>query len=241
LSNLNCHSLTTLIRSCQYPSSPVVHEAISLGAIVRAVKPDLVSPGELPAIPDHQRAKFPCGHRFYLDCYREQEARFLEWILHRYQGDTWFFTQTFKYELEVRRAEGMRDRFLARLNQAYLELPGAELLRSVSSSEWQQRGVIHFHLLIFGQQLRLLSRKRWEFRWHRRMHGGFCKCMPTVSAHYLAKHQIRNHPDSSMYLGGSWRGINPPRGIERCCSASEGFRDEALAADLVNGVSTLEK
>jgi hypothetical protein len=205
--------------------NPVVREALSLGLVIASVETRII-PGEseylveIPRVGRFPKAKLPAGHRFYPDCYREQEARLISWLLYVFRGDTWFFTLTFKDWISVFRAERIRDRFLARLNQAYLELPGAELLRSISSSEWQNREVIHFHMLVFGKQLHDLSRKRWEHRWLN-MSGGLSRCYQagSNSAPYLVKHQVRNHPDSSLNLGGSWRGITPPKSIERCCSA----------------------
>lgn len=209
--------------SCQ-ASNTLVAEALSLGAVIVSVEPCLVMESEyaqyVPEVVRFPKAKLPCGHRFYPDCYREQEARLISWLLHVFRGDAWFFTLTFKDWTSVYRAEKLRDRFLARLNQAYLSVEGAELLRSISSSEWQQREVIHFHVLVFGKRLHTLSRKRWEHRWQN-MSGGLSACYQAknYSAPYLVKHQVRNHPDSSLNLGGSWRGITPPKSIERCCSA----------------------
>jgi hypothetical protein len=42
---------------------------------------------------------------------------------------------------------------------------GGHRLRWVSATEWQIRKVVHFHLVIVGDGLRNVSRKRWEFRW----------------------------------------------------------------------------
>lgn len=211
-------------KSCQ-GLNPLIREAISLGAIVTKVEPRII-PSEssyskyLTEVSRLPKAKLPQGHRFYKDCFREQEARLIAWLLHVHKDNAWFFTLTFKDWVSVYRAEKLRDRFLARLNQAYSKVEGAELLRSISSSEWQQREVIHFHMLIFGKQLGVLSRKRWEHRWQS-MSGGFSSCYKAEnkSAPYLVKHQIKNHPDSSLNIGGAWRGITPPRSIERCCSA----------------------
>jgi hypothetical protein len=210
---------------CQ--SSPLVEEALRLGFIVQSVIGSSSSPLiELPlALRDYQgvshRVRLPCGHRFYVDCLREQEARLISWLIHTFEGDGWFFTLTFKDWISVNRAWAFHDRFLARLNQAYLEVSGAELLRSITSVEWQQRDVIHFHLLIVGRQLRALSRKRWERRWQLTS-GGFCANYKAEikAAPYLAKHAIKDRLESNLYFGGSWRGIVPPRSVSRCCSKS---------------------
>ena len=132
---------------------------------------------------------------------------------------------TFPSFVPERIAWGLHNRWLGRLNQGYLEIPGAELLRSITSTELQRREVIHYHLLIFGRQLRVLSRKRWENRWQS-MSGGFARCYDAElkSAPYLAKHETKSSLDDSLRLGGSWRGISPPRSVSRCCSKSIALR-----------------
>lgn len=223
-------SLKQSLSGCQVRSSPLLEEAIRLGLVVRSIKPKvegLISPSvggpgcECGETITRSKIKLPQGHRFFPDCLREQQARLIEWCIRTFQGDCWFMTETFKDFIPANRAWSKHNRFLSRLNQAYLEVPGAELLRSISTVEWQQREVIHFHLLIFGRQLRQLSRMRWENRWQL-MSGGFCANYNAElkAAPYLAKHHIKERLDSSLYFGGSWRGINPPRSVSRCCSKS---------------------
>jgi hypothetical protein len=223
-------SLKQSLAGCQVRSSPVLEEALSLGFVIRSIKPspgirsafsfsplDFV-PGAVGSI-SPSRVRLPQGHRFYSDCHREQVARFIEWGIRTFSGDCWFFTLTFKDYISFNRAMSFHDRFLARLKQAYMSIPGAELLRSITSVEWQQREVIHYHLLIFGRQLRQLSRKRWERRWQITS-GGFCANYNAEikAAPYLAKHSIKGRLDSNLYFGGAWRGIVPPRSVSRCCS-----------------------
>jgi len=186
-----------------------------------------VSEAVFPELYDGQRRKhrLPSGHRFYVDCLREQETRLMEWLIHTFSdGDAWFMTNTFRTYINEKLARVHLGCYLARLNQSYLAVSGAELLRSVTSSEWQQREVIHFHTLIFGRQLRSLSRKRWENRW-RSMCGGFAANFDArdKAAPYLAKHGIKNRTEANLEYGGSWRGITPPRSVSRCCTKTAAF------------------
>jgi hypothetical protein len=232
-------SLKQSVAGCQVHSSPLVEEALNLGFVIKSIVANSdysTPPYGLPlALRDLQVAgpmrkiPLPAGHRFYYDCLREQEARLLDWLLHVYQGSTWFFTQTFKDWVCVGRAERLQARFMSRLNQAYKDTNSrAALLKSVSVTEWQQRDVVHYHLLILGIGLEALSRKRFEHRW-RRVSGGFAACYDAEvkAADYLVKHQTRKR-DGNLHLGGSWRDISPPRSLERCCSASNGFASYAL-------------
>ena len=226
-------SLKQSLGGCQVRSSPVLEEALSLGFVIRSIKPGpgirsafsfLPLPGGVLGVAGSitpSRVRLTQGQRFYSDCHREQVARFIEWCIRTFSDDCWFFTLTFKDYISFNRAMSFHDRFLARVNQAYMSIPGAELLRSITSVEWQQREVIHYHLLIFGRQLRQLSRKRWERRWQITS-GGFCANYNAEikAAPYLAKHSIKGRLDSNLYFGGAWRGIVPPRSVSRCCSKS---------------------
>ncbi|GAI60526.1 unnamed protein product [marine sediment metagenome] len=225
---------------CQVPyhslSSPLIQAALKLGLVVKSV--ELYNPYH-----DHSRKPIlPMGHRFYRDCLREQEARLLEWLIKRFQGHAWFFTLTFKDWLYEERAGRMASDFLARLNQAHKEIPGAAPLMSTDTTEWQQRDVIHYHLLIFGNELDGLSRKRWEHRWQMSS-GGFAANYDAEvkAAPYLVKHQTKDQSGGNMHLGGSWRGITPPRSVSKCCIVSNGFRDVATAFNHATMVTALEK
>jgi hypothetical protein len=219
-------------RVCQVPYpelSHLVREALRLGAEISYIGKigGVPGTGAQRGSPDGEfhKVKLPAGHRFFPDCLREQEARFLSWLISRFEGDCWFCTFTFKDYVKPEKAQRLLSSYLARLNQAYREVSRAGLLKSVTCSEWQQRDVIHFHSLIAGDGLRLLSRKRWEFRW-RSMSNGFAAHYEAEAkaALYLVKHQIKDNPSGALHLGGSWRDINLPRGLERCCSVSKGFR-----------------
>jgi hypothetical protein len=210
---------------CQVPwisLSPLVREVLRFGGEISSVEKlggvsgpgtkSLTSGGEFPIV------KLPAGHRFFPDCYREQEARFIDWLISLYPSDCWFMTATFKNYISLEKSERWIQRYLARLNQAYKCKCVGGLLKSIYSVEWQQRDVIHFHLIILGKGLGSLSRKRWEFRW-RVIGGGFAACYEAVhnAAVYLVKHQIKDNPSGALHLGGSWRGISPPRSLSRCC------------------------
>jgi hypothetical protein len=169
------------------------------------------------------------GHRYYPDCYREQAARLVSWSMSKFPGDCWFMTCTFKDYKSLLKAERWIARYLSRLNQAYRSRKPAGLLKSIHSVEWQQRDVIHFHLLILGKGLGDLSRKRWERRWSM-VGGGFAACYEAVdkAAEYLVKHQIKENPGSALHLGGAWRDIEPPKSLSRCCGmALNGSSGEA--------------
>lgn len=205
-------------------SCPLLEEALNLGCVLRSVEPQGPSlppfPGVVPGVVISTRRRLPQGHRFFPDCYREQEARFLDWLISIFPGDGWFATFTFHNYIFYERAGRRLSRWFSRLNQSYGDSHSAGLLKSVSSVEWQEREVIHYHSLIFGNGLRTLSRKRWESRWER-TGGGFCRIYEAgmEAAEYLVKHQIKDRPESALHLGGSWRDINPPKSLSRCCGS----------------------
>ena len=210
--------------SCQVPwvtLSPLVVEAVSMGCEISGFKLRVDSAG-------HGRKSLPPGHRFFQDCLREQEARLLEWLIRVYHGNSWFFTGTFKDYIYPMKAERLLNRYLGRLTQAHSEIPGAALLKSFLSTELQQREVIHYHLLIFGERLGVLSRKRWEHRW-RVLSGGFAADYDAElkAAPYLVKHQVKDNPGGNLHVGGAWRGITPPRSLRCCGVAPNGFKGMA--------------
>lgn len=225
-------SLKQSLSGCQVRSSPLVEEALNLGFLIQSIKPFFIMASPLPVpvvecgVSTH-RIKFPQGHRYFSDCFREQEARLLAWLIHKFEGNTWYFTQTFKDWISPDRADRLQARFLGCLTQSLRDISGAALLSSVSSSELQQRDVIHYHLLIFGLGLGALSRKRWEHRWQM-ISGGFAANYKAElkAAPYLVKHEIKGRLDSSLHFGGSWRGITPPRSVGRCCSRQKLYEDE---------------
>lgn len=114
-------------------------------------------------------------------------------------------------------------------------------LISVATTEWQQRDVIHYHLLTYGDRLGCLSRKRWELRW-RVMSGGFAAIYDAElkAAPYLVKHQIKDRPGGNLHLGGAWRGITPPRSVSCEAHTPNGSRDVATAFHHANIATALE-
>jgi len=214
-------SLKQSLWGCQIRSSPLLEEALSLGFVISSISGSFQSPFELPlALRDYRvqagKVSLPCGHRFYVDCLREQEARLIEWPIKRFYPDCWFFTQTFRYEINPVKALRCHGIFTARLAEAKLYVTGCEQLSYVSCGEWQQRGVFHYHSIFFGRGLAQLSRKRWESRWLK-LSGGFGACFGAElkAAPYLAKHNSKRYGD--IQIGGDWRGLSLPRGLSHCC------------------------
>lgn len=162
----------------------------------------------------------PLGHRFFPDCYRECYARFIEWGLWcgHPKPDVWFVSVTFKRNVSGYRAWGLLSGWLRRLKEGYKHKGGLEL-RWICATEWQLRGVIHFHLLIAGVGLSELSRKRWEVRWETSdRNTGYCRIYDAdrKAAPYLAKY-IRK--GSELQTGGYWRGLKARRSVT-CCRPS---------------------
>ena len=212
----NCQTLTIDLRpTLKTPwieLSPLVQEALKLGL-------SITDTTKLKAVTtEYRKVKLPMGHRYYNDCYREQAARLVSWSMGKYPNDCWFMTCTFKDYKYLIKAERWIQRYISRLNSAFKSSNPAAPLKSIYSVEWQQRDVIHFHLLILGKGLGDLSRKRWERRWQI-IGGGFAACYEAVdkAAGYLVKHQIKDHPGSGLNLGGTWRDITPPKSLSRCC------------------------
>ena len=235
----NAVSVEDGARGCQAPwltLSPLVLEAVALGGQISGFQ--LRSDR---AAGDFERRSLPAGHRFFPDCLREQEARLLEWLIRVYQGNCWFFTGTFRDYIHPVKADRLLRRYLARLNQSHSDICGAALLKSFLSVEWQQRDVIHYHLLIFGDRLGSLSRKRWEIRW-RMISGGFAADYDAElkAAPYLVKHQVKDNPGGNLHVGGAWRGIDPPRSLRCCGAAPKGFRDVATVFDRAGIATALE-
>jgi hypothetical protein len=165
-----------------------------------------------------KREPLPPGHRFFRDCLRETEARFIEWSMNVAQVDSWFVTQTFKTYTHERKATRMMGSWLRALGDAYDRKTGLDGLRWIAAQEWQKRGVIHFHLLLSGVRLDELSRIRWEHRWQG-SGGGLVRIYPARknAAPYLAKYAGKTGDKNGLLSrGGSWRGLSPPRSLS-CC------------------------
>jgi hypothetical protein len=217
--------------------SPLVQEALRLGFVIKSVdKRQDKSTQEYST-----RLPLPQGYQFFNDSLREEEARVLHWLIHHYKNNCWFMTLTFKDYTHPDKSDRMLRSFLARLGQAHKAIPGAALLKSIHTSEWQQRDVIHYHLLIYGDRLGSLSRKRWEFRW-RMVSGGFAAIYDAElkAAPYLAKHQIKDRPGGNLHLGGAWRGIRPPKSVSCDGSPPNGSRGVATAFYQANIATAIE-
>jgi hypothetical protein len=214
-----------VVKTPWYELNPLVQEALRLGFDIGSREVQNSGGGQFP------RVALPPGHRYFPDCLREQEARILAWLIAKYRGHAWFLTLTFKDYTQPDKAERLLKTFLARLNQAHKDISGAAQLISAHSTEWQQRNVIHYHLLIFGRKLGSLSRKRWEFRWQM-MSGGFAAAYEAElkAAPYLVKHQVKDNPGSNLHVGGAWRGINLPRSVCCCSTASNDIWSVATAS-----------
>jgi hypothetical protein len=160
---------------------------------------------------------FPQGHRFFSDCLRETNARFIQWGM--WSGhpkpDVWFVTLTFKTFIESWKSWVLLKRWLGHLRQGYEDKGGLQL-RWICATEWQIRHVVHFHLLISGVGLRELSRKRWEVRWESGdRNAGFCRIYDAERnlAPYLAKYLDKG---GELSRGGFWRGLKTPESVS-CC------------------------
>lgn len=175
-----------------------------------------------------KREPLPPGHRFFRDCLRESEARFIEWSMNVDQGDSWFITLTFKRYTPELRASRLMEGWLGSLCDAYRHTTGLNGLRWVSAQEWQKRLVIHFHLLLSGVRLDDLSRMRWERRWEgigEKVAGkelfpcGFARIYQARknAAPYLAKYAGKtSNQDGTLTRGGSWQGLSTRRSLS-CC------------------------
>lgn len=163
----------------------------------------------------HHRQPLPSGHRFFADSERETMARFIDWALTRSKmanEGAWFTTLTFRDYVTPYRGNKMVRRWLSRLNQA-LENNGGSQLKSILATEWQQREVIHYHLLLAGHGLDALSRKRWECRW-KALGGGFARVYDAdmKAAPYLAKY-LNKQRGGEVDIGGAWQGMNTPESV----------------------------
>lgn len=162
----------------------------------------------------------PAGHRYFYDDDREQWARFIDWAITRKGIESWFVTFTFQNYVHPGRAEDICNRWLSRLNKALIDTESSRL-KWVRATEWQHRGVIHFHLILLGCGLHSLSRKSWEVRW-KSLGGGFCRIYNAElhSAPYLAKY-LNKTRGGELQWGGAWQeGIPSSVDVTRCSPES---------------------
>jgi len=159
----------------------------------------------------------PPGHRFYADAQREVNARSMDWALKKDKGGI-FATLTFKSEVSERKANRMVGRWLARASQG-LQDKGGGSLKSFCATEWQKRGVIHYHLLLTGHDTGLISRKRLESRWTA-IGGGIARCYDATEecAAYLAKYTSKTL-GGDLEWNGNWQGYKIPGSLSANVSA----------------------
>lgn len=175
-----------------------------------------------------KRVHLPKGHRFFQDCKRETYARFIEWSMwsgHPKPG-VWFVTLTFKTFIKDWKSWVLLNRWLGHLRQAFNDKKGSDRLRWICATEWQKREVVHFHLLISGEGLSELSRKRWEVRWESGDRiAGFCRIYDAdrEAAPYLAKYINKG---GELKRGGYWRGLSVPESVT-CCQPNHLKSDES--------------
>jgi hypothetical protein len=180
---------------------------------------------------EKKRESLPPGHRFFPECLKETEARFIEWSMNVGQVESWFITLTFKSYIPELRAYRLLEGWLGALCDAYRCTTGLNGLRWISAQEWQKRLVIHFHLLLSGVRLDELSRIRWERRWmgmgekvaigKELFPCGFARIYQSQkkAAPYLAKYAGKTGDQNGLLIrGGSWLGLSPPRSLS-CCKA----------------------
>lgn len=170
----------------------------------------------LPQVnPEKQRDPLPAGHRYFHDVHKETWARFIRWAISLDKEGSWFTTLTFKKYVSEKKAYFMLYSWLSKISDAYKSSTGARGLHWVIAQEWQERQVIHFHLILMGAGLNLLSRMRWENRWEG-MGGGYARIYPAEvkAAPYLAKYMSKAN-GGSMRLGGTWRGKTPQLSLRR--------------------------
>ena len=160
------------------------------------------------------RLPLPAGHRFFQDCLRENWARFIEWSMSTNGHEAWFVTQTFKKYESPSSADKKFRSWAGRLKQSLIDSGGAEL-RWIRTAEFQLRDVIHFHSIVQGRRMDLLSRKSWEDRWETlSLNTGFCRIYEAQkkACPYLAKY-VNKAPSTELVWGGYWRGLKCPKSV----------------------------
>lgn len=166
-----------------------------------------------PASP-HKRTPLPAGNRYFPDPERETTARAISWAMAKGGDSAIFATLTHRNEVSVAKNDKMVRRWLAKAQQSLRDKGGGQL-KSFCATEWQKRGVIHDHLLLVGNGLDALSKKRLEHRWEVDG-GGFARCYEAdkAAAPYLAKYTSKRL-GGEVDWGGSWQGLNIPASVSR--------------------------
>jgi len=174
---------------------------------------------------NRQREKLPAGHRFFHDCERETNARQIEWMMTRENFEAWFITLTFKNYVSEVRAWRMLTAWFRSVADGYerlvkeRQIERSQGLNWAIAQEWQKRDVIHFHIILSGVRLGILSRMRQESRWSG-MGGGFARVYDASlkAAPYLAKYTGKTYHNGAISWGGTSRWHTPPLSIS-CCRA----------------------
>jgi hypothetical protein len=169
--------------------------------------------GKASGIPQNKRTHLPAGNRYFPDPEREVMARTISWAMGLGQ-DALFLTLTHKDYVSPARNGKMVRRLLARTQQSLKDKGGGQL-KSFCATEWQQRNVIHDHLVLTGHGLGTLSRKRIEHCWTA-LGGGYARCYDAdrKAAPYLAKYTSKRL-GGEVDLGGDWQGLNIPASVSR--------------------------
>lgn len=167
----------------------------------------------------------PQGHRFFQDCLRESYARWIDWGVKVLPGESvWFVTQTFKREVFQSKALKLSHTWLYRLMQSYEHYKPGSRIRWIRAMAMQKRGVVHFHLLVCGKDLNLLSRKSWECRWETMdWNNGTCRIYDSdnkKTSGYLAKELSK---EGDLSWGGSWQGLHTPGAVGCCGNINRGM------------------
>ena len=178
------------------------------------------SPHQVP------RAKLPAGNRFFPDRDREVTARAISWAMGLGQ-DALFVTLTHRDYVSPARNDRMVHRLLARLEQSLKDSGGSQL-KSICATEWQQRQVIHDHLVLIGHGLGALSRKRIEHRWTA-LGGGYARCYEAdrKAAPYLAKYTSKRL-GGEVQWDGDWQGLRFPASVSRCQAGASSTPGQSL-------------
>jgi len=174
---------------------------------------------------NRQREKLPAGHRFFQDCERETNAKQIEWMMTRENFEAWFITLTFKNYVSEVRAWRMLTAWFRSVADGYerlvkeRQIERSQGLNWAVAQEWQKRDVIHFHIILSGVRLGILSRMRQESRWSG-MGGGFARVYDASlkAAPYLAKYTGKTYHNGAISWGGTSRWHSPPLSIS-CCRA----------------------
>lgn len=91
-----------------------------------------------------------------------------EWLVgfirHYAPQDIWAVTLEFGYQLRLPEYTKRRTDFIKRLQQGQRDSGGGELLFLIVTA-LQQRGVVHYHMMVLGEGLGKLPKDLWVDRW----------------------------------------------------------------------------